>query len=552
VLDQYRYLAWPTVALLTIITIGITLAQALRPSVHGTQVQATSDGTPTSSDGSDAGHARRISNLPPRNPSFVGRRALLAMMSQGFESASKADGNDLAYAPLLVLHGMPGLGKTQTASEFAHRAAATRTIRWWVQAERPADILASIIALGMELDPHSTADDIRPGDVVSVLNQRSDWLLIFDNAERPADVVPYLPTHGGWLIVTSRNHSWGALGETYQLPTLDDDEASEFLAARIGGSKTELKELSQALGGLPLALEQAAAYIEKTRISIQRYIGLLHKDIEPLLSRGDLAFYSNRADVVFGIALERLRQRSSAAAEMLEILAFLGADEIPEHFFSRNSDLLPRELRRAYSDELLRADTVGELLSSSLISLGRHGFNVHRLTQAGARRQLTPTMRIARLRVALGIVYAALGGAHRASIVAQVSYDRIEDHAIAAAELAEPHAALHREACVVFYRVGQNFEAMAEESRLARPILDKALAMAQSSFGPKSPEVAAILATLACLSLKFNKRAEMAALMRRAVSIVEETGEAAFGDSPENFLQVFKTPFYLDVESSDG
>ena len=109
------------------------------------------------------------------------------------------------------------------------------------------------------------------------------WLLVFDNAPDRASVQALLPPAGhGRVLVTSRDPFWPP-GQVLDVPVLDREVAAEFLGGRTGDADRQAAlELAGELGGLPLALEQAAAYIQASGDTAGRLPGLV-----PAAAAGD-------------------------------------------------------------------------------------------------------------------------------------------------------------------------------------------------------------------------------------------------------------------------
>ncbi|WP_239313413.1 SAV_2336 N-terminal domain-related protein, partial [Frankia sp. Cj3] len=145
-------------------------------------------------------------NVPPRNPHFTGRHALLA------ELHTRLHEGTTAVLPE-ALHGMGGVGKSQLAVEYVYRQQADYDVIWWIPAERTAQIGSALVDLAQRLHlPVGTEANIAIPAVLEALRTGepySRWLLIFDNAEDPKAVRGFFPAGGtGRVLVTSRNMAW--------------------------------------------------------------------------------------------------------------------------------------------------------------------------------------------------------------------------------------------------------------------------------------------------------------------------------------------------------
>ena len=209
-------------------------------------------------------------NVPhPRNPSFTGREAEIAGLRECLARKRKTA---LAQA----ISGLGGIGKTQTAVEYAYRYRDKYKAVLWLNAESPLSLNTGCgdIARQMPL-PHDEKDlDQAAAAVKDWLGTHRDWLLILDNADDPAVLEPFLPTdHEGHILITSRAQDFQHLGilAPVELGELPIEDATAFLLRRCGregadeAERGAARELAGELDGLPLALEQAAAYIVATR-----------------------------------------------------------------------------------------------------------------------------------------------------------------------------------------------------------------------------------------------------------------------------------------------
>ena len=220
-------------------------------------------------------------NVPHnRNPNFTGREEHLASLKMSLSSGKPA-------ALTQAIHGLGGVGKTQLALEYAFRNLAEYDIVWWVSSKERATLAAGYASLADALDlPEKEAADqeLIVQAVKHWLEQHPKWLLVFDNVTDPADVRNYIP-HGqmGHVLITSRNANWRGTATPLNAKVLERSESVDFLLKRTGYTDREVADaLAEALGDLPLALEQASAYIEQTSMSLEAYRKLFQSRREDL------------------------------------------------------------------------------------------------------------------------------------------------------------------------------------------------------------------------------------------------------------------------------
>jgi len=224
------------------------------------------------------GRTPEISNLPARNPAFTGRNQLLAQLRERLTEATVA-----AVLPVEAVHGLGGVGKTELVTEYAHRYASDYELIWWIDAEQPTTAAAALAQLAGRLGVSVVADqDAMISSVFDALRHRQRWLLIYDNAEQPHTLHGLLPPGGrGSVLVTSRWPSWGQRAARLRVDVLDRNESVQLLSRRIGltadTSRQLLLEVAELVGDLPLALEEAAAYLEQTGTGVEDYLGLLRE-----------------------------------------------------------------------------------------------------------------------------------------------------------------------------------------------------------------------------------------------------------------------------------
>ena len=274
----------------------------------------------------------------------------------------RGDGRTALVARRTALHGMGGIGKTQLALKYAHTYGDAYAGVWWFAAETDA---------GLQLDARACCDavpvPVGDGELPSLALRRwlatqpGAWLLVFDNADSAAALRPHLPDGDlHHVLITSRDPAWGGLASTVTLDAWTDEEGADFLAARLANApRDDLLALSADLGGLPLALEQAASYVETTGGSVAHYRRLL-AGAGAVLDRGGVAAtgYERSVAATLSLAFDHL---TPAAAELLRLCAWAVPDALPERFFGEARDGLPQALRAAAADPLAWDDAVAEL-----------------------------------------------------------------------------------------------------------------------------------------------------------------------------------------------
>lgn len=104
--------------------------------------------------------------------------------------------------------------------------------------------------------------------VLAELRARSRWLLVFDNAANPADVTPWLPGGGGHVLITTRERRWAEVAAPVEVDVLARAESVALLQGRVAGlADGDAARLADELGGLPLAIAQAAGFMAETGIA---------------------------------------------------------------------------------------------------------------------------------------------------------------------------------------------------------------------------------------------------------------------------------------------
>jgi hypothetical protein len=349
--------------------------------------------------------------LAPRSAVLAGREELLANLD------ALLAGGDGPGPRRVTLFGLGGAGKTSVAVEYAYRHLAEAGVVWQFPAEDPAVLVAGFGELAAQLGARGVGDTRGPVASVHTVLARlaAGWLLIFDNAADLASVAEYLPPAGpGRVLITSRNPNWP--GQTLDVPVLDIDVAAAFLVSRTGDrdGPAAAGELAGELGGLPLALEQAAAYIQATAGSLAGYLGLFRQHQDQLLARGEPTGYAKTVATTWSLALRQLEESAPTAAGLLRLLACLAPEPVPMTLLfadTQVADELVPEVAVAVGPLLGNAIATGDVVAAlrrySLITPAGDGMMLmHRLVQHVTRAQ-SPTYVVAQWKQAAATLVEA-------------------------------------------------------------------------------------------------------------------------------------------------
>jgi hypothetical protein len=351
--------------------------------------------------------------LAPRAAFLAGREGLLEALGSRLVPHSGRSGTRV-----VVLCGLGGAGKTSVAIEYAHRHMGEVGVCWQFHAEDPSVLAAEFAVLAALLGARDLADSRDPvASVHAVLARlQAEWLLVFDNAADQVSVERFIPPAGrGRVLITTQSQHW-ARGHVLDVPVLDPDVAAGFLLSRTGDpGKAAARELAVEVGGLPLALEQASAYMQATGTSLAGYLGLFRDRQADLLARGTASGHPADVAGTLGLAVSRLDREASAAAALLRLLAFLAPDPVPLDLLlagGQAKDLLEAEtaaVEPLLGDRVTARDAVAALRRYSLVTPANDGMVlVHRLVQAVTRSQLTAQASASWVRAARALVETAL------------------------------------------------------------------------------------------------------------------------------------------------
>ena len=434
------------------------------------------------------------SNIPDaRNPNFTGRVELLRDLREALDGEKSA-------ALTQAIHGLGGVGKTQLAIEYAYRYANHYSLIWWVRSETPESLNADWEALARRMNLVSQEDRLEQGQVIEIvrgaLEQRTEWLLVFDNAPNPDAIESYIP-HGsaGHVVVTSRYSAWGRLAHPLPVRVWQPRESVEFLLKRTRQEdEAAAGRLAEELGYLPLALEQAAAYIEHAGRSLAGYLALFRERKLALFQHGSSGSDEEATvSTTWDISFEQARKESSAAVDLLRLCAFLGPDDIPMEVIVHGIEHIPEPLSAALQDPLELDKAIIALRNYSLVEVAEpepdeRRLSIHRLVQAVTFDRLSEEGRKAWAEAAVGVVNKAFPF-DADDVRSWPVCARLGTHAVQAVKHAEKLQVGIESTARLLNQLGMYSQGRAELDQ-AKDYFERALAIDEKVYGPEHPDVA--------------------------------------------------------------
>ncbi|MGO9744555.1 MAG: tetratricopeptide repeat protein [Roseiarcus sp.] len=293
-----------------------------------------------------------LSNIPIRVPEhFLGREDALAVVDAALK---RHDGR----VAITALHGLRGVGKTTLAAAFADRHRVEYRATWWIRAQTESTMRADLVALGVRLG--WVAADEKEEPALARVSERlrhegEGLLLIYDNAIDAESLRPYLPPAGGArVLVTSNARVWRGIAAPVEIAVWPKEIGADYLIVRTGRDKerADAEALSVALGGLPLAHEQAAAYCDRLEIALAEYRRRFEAAPTRLLddSKHAPAEYGLTVAKTFALAIEKAAKLHPAAEPLIAHAALLAPEPIPLFLFTEGREKFGEPLASLLAD----------------------------------------------------------------------------------------------------------------------------------------------------------------------------------------------------------
>ncbi|KIM83298.1 hypothetical protein PILCRDRAFT_439377 [Piloderma croceum F 1598] len=420
------------------------------------------------------------------NKNYVERQKLDSQLEQLL-----ATHNHKPSAARVVLYGLGGSGKTETALRFAECHRNDYVAIFWVNGTDEARISGSFQTISQVLGLDNAADS--PKAVLTRtrtwLSTHSEWLLIVDNLDDDAvmDLIQRKYINAGMngdVLITSRNRKAAARWNSIEVSDMEPHEATTLLR-NIAGARmadgTELLTLSKDLGHLPLALDQAASFILETDISVSRYRKLFAAEKCRLLEHYPSTLYNQeyRHSVMttWEISFNHIDRDHPQAAKLLLILSLLHCEDIPGQIlesalqgqchWASNGEFeelpkaehwIPDDLLTMFNNQLHLLEATAALTKFSFLrqQIASNSFRVHPLVHFWASQRLegeSPELQQRFVICAIGLIAGSFAPHDRLPPLSSRStgFRGLEERTLDIWPLRQyPHLALHAHQCLQY------------------------------------------------------------------------------------------------------
>jgi tetratricopeptide (TPR) repeat protein len=333
---------------------------------------------------------RQARPLPPQFPLyhipyrsnvfFTDRDEILSTIAASFSTAQAP------HPPVLALIGLGGMGKTQVALAYSYLYARSYQVILWLDASSRDHLSMDVRAQAdrLSLPVEDSVDESHLFDAFKRwLQEQENWLLVLDQVDDMALVNLVVPLQGsGHVLLTTRTQATGTYVSPIFIEQMTRDASITLLLHRAGllPKEASLEEappaavqdataLVQEMDGLPLALDQAGAYLQETGCSFATYLTFYRQQRTTLLGqRGRfVGSHPNSVMVTFHLAFEQVKQKRAENLDLLRLLAFLHPDSIPDQLLLQGASELSGPLQPLATQPLVLYQALADLLSFSLV-----------------------------------------------------------------------------------------------------------------------------------------------------------------------------------------
>ena len=483
----------------------------------------------------------RLWNVPyQRNMFFTERDDALRLLHRELQARDA-----IALTQPQAITGLGGIGKTQMALEYAYRYGTAYTAVLWVRAASTSELISSFVELASVLnlpERHQQDQNLMIDAVQRWLRRHTDWLLIFDNMDDLSAALEFLPKAGtGHLLFTTRAQALGNIAQCVEVQPMKPEIGALLLLHRaellplhapLKQAKKEddaiAREISRELNGLPLALDQAGAYISATRCSLRDYLMLYETRRQDVLrERGSFnQDYLASVATTWSLSFEKVKAAQPAAAELLNFCAFLAPDAIPETIITGGASYLGNVLAPMVADPTQFDLLSKEILKYSLIQRepDTGTLSMHRLVQAVLRDGMPAQIQEQWMQCAMQAVAFAYPEENPDLVLTNwplLEVERLLPHALMCVTWIEQASFTTPVAGLLLNNAAYYLENHARY-REAEPLYQRGLAISEQQLGDDHPVTAKYLNNLAGLYQSLGRYEEAEPLYQRSLAIREQ------------------------------
>jgi len=498
-----------------------------------------------------------IWNIPyQRNTFFTGREDVLQRLYDSLKIDQAA-----ALTQPQGISGLGGIGKTQTAVEYAYRYQHDYRVILWTRADSRGILISDFMTIAhlLNLPEKDERDqDLIVAAVIRWLKEHTHWLLILDNVDDLTLANEFIPSaYRGHILMTTRSQAMGAIAHRIEIEKMQNKVGGLFLLRRAAiitsdgslndassDNRIKAMEISQVMDGLPLALDQAGAYIKETPCSLSDYLHLYQaRSSELLKERGGFdADHPESVATTWSLSFEKVTQADLAAAELLRLCAFLYPDAIPKEIITEGAPHLGFALQSAAADPLRLDSAIKELRKFSLLHRepDTQLFSIHRLVQVVLREKIdSSTQQLWAERIVLA-VNVALPDIDYST---WLQYERLLPQARVCKDFIDNYEFAFPEATQLLTKSGSYLVKHAQYKE-AEQQLQKSLAIREQVLGITHPDTAEDCNLLGWLYTWQGEYEKAFRLLQRSLDIREQTLGLAHPDTAESLSNLG----YLFVE----
>jgi tetratricopeptide (TPR) repeat protein len=469
-----------------------------------------------------------------RNPFFTGREDILERLHNAFTVDTI-----VGLSQPQGVNGLGGIGKTQTVIEYAYRYREEYQAVFWIRADSSSALVTDFISIADQLQlPERTLSDQRLiiEAVQCWLRIHLGWLLIFDNVDDLATIDSFLSKSGrGHILLTTRARGLGGIAQRVEIEQMEPEVGALFLLRRAGllalispldtaseNDRSIALSIVAEMGGLPLALDQAGAYIAATSCTLSDYREMYRARSTLLLQeRSSDSDYPESVATTWSLSFEKVLLAVPVAIELLHLFAFLSPDAIPEEIITEGSAHMGSLLEPIAHDQLQLDLAIGEILKYSLISRNpeRYTFTIHRLVHAVFKANMSKEIQY------LWTIRSVQAMGDTFPSVEPSTWSRCQRyllHAQACAALIEEWGLNFANAARLLNQTAAYLRVRAQYAE-AEPLYFQALRIWQEKLGSLHSNIAAVLNNLAYLYKEWGKYQQVEQFYLLALAIWEQT-----------------------------